>query len=1367
MFILLVLLLPLAKADVGTVQCYNNVNDVSAPSITTSTEYFNVTDGRGTYYILNRAYFNTTQVFNGYYPRMGSVFRKYNLKATNLISSNWFKDPFVRDFNDGIFVVIKNTKYNFNGYIQPLFSGLIFGSNFQNSTPTIVVKPDVTVQNGIVSGVLNVSVCYYHVCQYPFVGCTQWGGTNGFESITQAGDNPTCSYINTFSFNVNASWFLFHFYQDSGYFYAYFTDSGSVTRILFDTYIGVDINYYFIMPVMCNVEISSNPLQTWVTELYNLDFMLSFNETGDIIGAVDCTADPLSAIKCQALSHKPPTGVYNIPSVLPQPNITVTLRQSDVPDCNITDWLMSNNVSTPLNWERKTFTNCNFNLSAAFSRIAVTNYQCSSTSLSNIAGKCFKSITLDKFLYPAGIESYLQYNYVPDNTRPYCFASYGLSQDLNVVRGNPSSWNNLYMNYSSWMSYYDRICTFGNFQMGVVYKTDYGHVPAVDYEQSPCNLNTWVSCSESGSFIGFEAPTDGTKWRWCYYTKSSSLQANFHDAGSFPVSQVGQSLSDSKIPCYNDNGRCDCSRGNDGTPFTTANWFGYQCGDCVTAETGQGKCRIAAYAYFDGSGGTTCSVDQLTSQTSVVEDVCVNYDLYGVKGTGIIHRVNDTVYKDFQTLTYDFSGTLIGFRDVNTGLSYSISPCYFGSISAAYSDQASDAALLYRDLDCDYVLKHNITYSNVSDNHFDSDLGCVVNAFNSTSIAISDCNMTVGNSYCVNYIKPITTSRRRRALDSSGYNLNSFQPYIFQFANDSVKPIGGLYTVNVPTNFTIGAVEEFLQTSAPKVTIDCAAYVCGDYAACRTQLAQYGSFCDNINSVLSDVNNIIDNAVLSVVDNVVKGVFLPSDLDLGLDDSDFNVKDLYGCLGPNCLSSTGVSGRSAIEDFFFNKVTIADVGFTQAWANCTGGVNARDLICSQTYNGIKVLPPIMTDDMIGGYVGGAAISVGYIVNVNPGQTVLNTRFAFAINGLGVTMQVIQDNMKTIANAFNNALDAMQQGFQTTSDALAQMQAVVNNNAAALNALVVQLSNKFGAISNSLQDILTRLDAVESAAQIDRLINGRLTALNTYVSQQLSKITMVKQSASLAIEKINECVKSQSTRVNFCGSGGHIMSFMQNAPYGIVFIHFGYVPTNYTSILSAPGLCVANGRNIVAKNGYLAYNEVDDQWFYTGSAYYYPEPITENNVIFVDTCSVNFTKVPEIVLGNDNDSFPSLPDFKDELEQWFENKTSHAPDLSLNFTELNATFVDINEQLKQLQDTVKALNESYINLKELGIYTMYVKWPWYVWLLIGLACLAALVLLFFICCCTGCGTLCAGKCGSCCEDYGGHEHDIVIKTSHED
>nr|UVC33361.1 spike protein [Bovine coronavirus]UVC33373.1 spike protein [Bovine coronavirus]UVC33397.1 spike protein [Bovine coronavirus] len=1363
MFLILLISIPTAFAVIGDLKCTTvSINDVDTGVPSISTDTVDVTNGLGTYYVLDRVYLNTTLLLNGYYPTSGSTYRNMALKGTLLLSTLWFKPPFLSDFTNGIFAKVKNTKVFKNGVMYSEFPAITIGSTFVNTSYSVVVQPHTTNFDSKLQGLLEISVCQYTMCEYPNTICNSNLGNQRVELWHWDTGVVSCLYKRNFTYDVNADYLYFHFYQEGGTFYAYFTDTGVVTKFLFNVYLGTVLSHYYVMPLTCN---SALTLEYWVTPLTSKQYLLAFNQDGVIFNAVDCKSDFMSEIKCKTLSIAPSTGVYELNGYTVQPIADVYRRIPNLPDCNIEAWLNDKSVPSPLNWERKTFSNCNFNMSSLMSFIQADSFTCNNIDAAKIYGMCFSSITIDKFAIPNGRKvdlqlgnlGYLQsFNYRIDTTATSCQLYYNLpAANVSVSRSNPSTWNRRFG--------FTEQSVFKPQPSGVF--TDHDVVYAQHCFKAPtnfcpCKLNGAL-CVGSGSGIdagykhtGIGTCPAGTNYLTCHNAAQCDCLCTpdpitSKATGSYKCPQtkylvgIGEHCSGLAIKSdYCGGNPCSCQ---------PQAFLGWSVDSCLQGD----RCNIFAnFILHDVNSGTTCSTDLQKSNTDIILGVCVNYDLYGITGQGIFVEVNATYYNSWQNLLYDSNGNLYGFRDYLTNRTFMIRSCYSGRVSAAFHANSSEPALLFRNIKCNYVFNNTLLRQLQPINYFDSYLGCVVNADNSTSSVVQTCDLTVGSGYCVDY----STKRRSRRSITTGYRFTNFEPFTVNSVNDSLEPVGGLYEIQIPSEFTIGNMEEFIQTSSPKVTIDCSAFVCGDYAACKSQLVEYGSFCDNINAILTEVNELLDTTQLQVANSLMNGVTLSTKLKDGVNFNvdDINFSPVLGCLGSGCNK---VSSRSAIEDLLFSKVKLADVGFVEAYNNCTGGAEIRDLICVQSYNGIKVLPPLLSENQISGYTlaatsaslfppWSAAAGVPFYLNVQ-----------YRINGIGVTMDVLSQNQKLIANAFNNALGAIQEGFDATNSALVKIQAVVNANAEALNNLLQQLSNRFGAISSSLQEILSRLDALEAQAQIDRLINGRLTALNAYVSQQLSDSTLVKFSAAQAMEKVNECVKSQSSRINFCGNGNHIISLVQNAPYGLYFIHFSYVPTKYVTAKVSPGLCIAGDRGIAPKSGYFV--NVNNTWMFTGSGYYYPEPITGNNVVVMSTCAVNYTKAPDVML---NISTPNLPDFKEELDQWFKNQTSVAPDLSLDY--INVTFLDLQDEMNRLQEAIKVLNQSYINLKDIGTYEYYVKWPWYVWLLIGFAGVAMLVLLFFICCCTGCGTSCFKKCGGCCDDYTGHQ-ELVIKTSHED
>nr|AAF69334.1 spike glycoprotein precursor [Murine hepatitis virus] len=1321
MLFVFILFLPSCLGYIGDFRCIQLVNsngaNVSAPSI--STETVEVSQGLGTYYVLDRVYLNATLLLTGYYPVDGSKFRNFALTGTNSVSLSWFQPPYLSQFNDGIFAKVQNLKTSTPSGATAYFPTIVIGSLFGYTSYTVVIEP--------YNGVIMASVCQYTICQLPYTDCKP--NTNGNKLIGFWHTDvkpPICVLKRNFTLNVNADAFYFHFYQHGGTFYAYYADKPSATTFLFSVYIGDILTQYYVLPFICNPTAGSTfAPRYWVTPLVKRQYLFNFNQKGVITSAVDCASSYTSEIKCKTQSMLPSTGVYELSGYTVQPVGVVYRRVANLPACNIEEWLTARSVPSPLNWERKTFQNCNFNLSSLLRYVQAESLFCNNMDASKVYGRCFGSISVDKFAVPRsrqvdlqlGNSGFLQTaNYKIDTAATSCQLHYTLPKNnVTINNHNPSSWNRRYG--------FNDAGVFGKNQHDVVYAQQCFTVRS---SYCPCAQPDIVSPC-----------TTQTK------PKSAFVNVGDHCEG---------------LGVLEDN--CGNADPHKGCICANNSFIGWSHDTCLVND----RCQIFANILLNGiNSGTTCSTDLQLPNTEVVTGICVKYDLYGITGQGVFKEVKADYYNSWQTLLYDVNGNLNGFRDLTTNKTYTIRSCYSGRVSAAFHKDAPEPALIYRNINCSYVFSNNISREENPLNYFDSYLGCVVNADNRTDEALPNCDLRMGSGLCVNY----STSHRARSSVSTGYKLTTFEPFTVRIVNDSVESVDGLYELQIPTNFTIASHQEFVQTRSPKVTIDCAAFVCGGHTACRQQLVEYGSFCDNINAILGEVNNLIDTMQLQVASALIQGVTLSSRLSDGIGGQidDINFSPLLGCLGSDCgeVTMAAQTGRSAIEDVLFDKVKLSDVGFVEAYNNCTGGQEVRDLLCVQSFNGIKVLPPVLSENQISGYTAGATVSAMFPWSAAAGVP-FSLSVQYRINGLGVTMNVLSENQKMIASAFNNAIGAIQEGFAATNSALAKMQFVVNANAEALNNLLNQLSNRFGAISASLQEILSRLDALEAQAQIDRLINGRLTALNAYVSKQLSDMTLVKVSAAQAIEKVNECVKSQSSRINFCGNGNHILSLVQNAPYGLYFIHFSYVPTSFTTANVSPGLCISGDRGLAPKAGYFVQD--DGEWKFTGSNYYYPEPITDKNSVVMSSCAANYTKAPEVFL---NTSIPNLPDFKEELDKWFKNQTSIAPDLSLDFEKLNVTLLDLTDEMNRIQDAIKKLNESYINLKDVGTYEMYVKWPWYVWLLIGLAGVAVCVLLFFICCCTGCGSCCFKKCGNCCDECGGHQDSIVIHniSSHED
>nr|QEH60463.1 spike glycoprotein [Bat coronavirus] len=732
------------------------------------------------------------------------------------------------------------------------------------------------------------------------------------------------------------------------------------------------------------------------------------------------------------------------------------------------------------------------------------------------------------------------------------------------------------------------------------------------------------------------------------------------------------------------------------------------------------------------------------NDTDVVENQCVKYNFYGYSGNGVLTKSNLTI-PDNKLFVASNTGSIIAVKAQDTV--YSISPCVSVPVSVGY-DPNYEQALLFNGLECNQrAVAVSIPASaywlrTVSDNQtagvFDTPSGCVYNVINRTDITVNACDMPIGNSLCL--INATSTQARATSGDDtkSYLSLVNYDPTYTSLT----KVLTPVYWVSIPTNFTLAAGTEYIQTTSPKINIDCAKYLCGDSDKCLTVLLQYGTFCDDVNKALAEVSSVIDSTMVSLVSELTADVVRSENTAF---DTTYNFTSLMGCLGSSCNTR---NYRSALSDLLYNKVKVADPGFMSSYQKCIDsqwGGSVRDLICTQNFNGISVLPPIVSPAMQSLYTSllvGAVASAGYTFGITSvGVIPFATQLQFRLNGLGVTTQVLVQNQQLIANSFNNALTNIQKGFDATNLALSQMQSVINQHAQQLQTLVNQLGNSFGAISSSINEIFSRLDGLEANAQVDRIINGRTVVLNTYVTQLLLKASEVRSQAALARQKISECVKAQSLRNDFCGNGTHVFSVPQLAPNGVMFIHYTYQPTAYALVQTAAGLCY-NGTGYAPLSGMFVLPNDTNLWHYTKMNFYNPVNITFENTQVLDSCAVNYSYVNYSVI---EPTPPSSYNFTEEFNKWYKNHSSYFNN-TFNPGDFNFTGVNISEQLATLTDVVNQLNKSFIDLKQMNVYEQTIKWPWYVWLamiagLVGLV-LAVIMLLCMTNCCSCFKGLCS-------------------------
>nr|WEG19715.1 spike protein [Canine coronavirus] len=798
------------------------------------------------------------------------------------------------------------------------------------------------------------------------------------------------------------------------------------------------------------------------------------------------------------------------------------------------------------------------------------------------------------------------------------------------------------------------------------------------------------------------------------------------------------------------------------------NHVGANCKFEVTARTRTNDQVIGSlyviYEEGDNIVGVPSDASGLYDLSVLHLDSCTDYNIYGRTGVGIIRETNSSLHSGLYYTSP--SGDLLGFKNVSSGVIYSVTPC----------DVSAQAAVI------------------------DGAIVGAMTSINSELLGLT--HWTTTPTFYYYSIYNYTNDRiRGTAVDSNDVDC---QP-IITYSNIGVCKNGALVFINVthsdgdvqpistgnvtiPTNFTISVQVEYIQVYTKPVSIDCARYVCNGNPRCNKLLTQYVSACQTIEQALAmgaRLENMELDSMLVVSENALKlasvEVFNSSDtLDPiyrewpNIGGSWFGgLKDILPSHNSRRMY------RSAIEDLLFDKVVTSGLGTVdEDYKRCTGGHDIADLVCAQYYNGIMVLPGVANDDKMAMYT--ASLSGGIALGALGGG-VVSIPFAVAVqarlNYVALQTDVLNKNQQILANAFNNAIgnitlafgkvnDAIHQtsqGLATVAKALAKVQDVVNTQGQALSHLTVQLQNNFQAISSSISDIYNRLDELSADAQVDRLITGRLTALNAFVSQTLTRQAEVRASRQLAKDKVNECVRSQSQRFGFCGNGTHLFSLANAAPNGMIFFHTVLLPTAYETVTAWSGICASDGNRtfgLVVKDVQLTlFRNIDQKFYLTPRTMYQPRVATSSDFVQIEGCDVLFVNATVIEL-------PSIiPDYvdinqtvQDILENFRPNWTT--PELPLDI--FNATYLNLTGEINDLEFRseklhnttielamlIENINNTLVNLEWLNRIETYVKWPWYVWLLIGLVVVFCIPLLLFCCCSTGCCG-CFGCIGSCC------------------
>nr|ABF61486.1 spike protein [Infectious bronchitis virus] len=725
----------------------------------------------------------------------------------------------------------------------------------------------------------------------------------------------------------------------------------------------------------------------------------------------------------------------------------------------------------------------------------------------------------------------------------------------------------------------------------------------------------------------------------------------------------------------------------------------------------------------DGSRIQTATTPPIITQhnyNNITLNSCVDYNIYGRTGQGFITNITDSAARynylaDGGLAILDSSGAVdIFVVQGEYGLNYyKVNPCEDVNQQFVVSGGKLVGILTSR----------NETGSQAIENQF--------------------------------YVR--LTNGTRRSKRSVGENVTAC-PYV-SYGKFCIKPDGSVSrivpreleqfvapllnvteNVLIPNSFNLTVTDEYIQTRMDKVQINCLQYVCGNSLECRKLFQQYGPVCDNILSVVNSVGQKEDIELLNFYSSTKPAGYNTPVLS-NVSTGDFNISLLL-------TPPSNPSGRSFIEDLLFTSVESVGLPTDDAYKKCTAGPLGflKDLACAREYNGLLVLPPIITAEMQTLYTSSLVASMALGGITAAGAIPFATQLQARINHLGITQALLVKNQEKIAASFNKAIGHMQEGFKSTSLALQQIQDVVNKQSAILTETMQSLNKNFGAISSVIQDIYQQLDAIQADAQVDRLITGRLSSLSVLASAKQAEYLKVSQQRELAMQKINECVKSQSTRYSFCGNGRHVLTIPQNAPNGIVFIHFTYTPESFVNVTAIVGFCVnpanASQYAIVPANGRGIFIQVNSTYYITARDMYMPRSITAGDIVTLTSCQANYVNVNKTVITTfvDEDDF----DFNDELSKWW-NETKHEfPD----FDQLNYTIpvLNITYDIDKIEEVIKGLNDSLIDLETLSILKTYIKWPWYVWLAIAFATIIFILILGWVFFMTGC-------CGCCCGCFG--------------
>ncbi|AIA62265.1 spike glycoprotein [BtNv-AlphaCoV/SC2013] len=729
-------------------------------------------------------------------------------------------------------------------------------------------------------------------------------------------------------------------------------------------------------------------------------------------------------------------------------------------------------------------------------------------------------------------------------------------------------------------------------------------------------------------------------------------------------------------------------------------------------------------------------------------NVCTEYNIYGIVGKGIINKANSTLHTGI--VYTDTAGVLVSFKNVTTGDIYSVIPCQTSMQYAVIADNI--VGVISADTATGITFNHTIAtpmfyYSTNTDR-------------NCTEPVLTYATMGICADGAIGYVQPRVVSTTPATPITTG-------------------------NLTIPVNFTVSIQAEYVQVSLRAVVVDCATYVCNGNVRCLQLLRQYVTACTSVENALALNARLESQEVADML--AVDYAAYRSSLEL-------NTPQFENGFNISAVLPAGEGKGSFIEDLLFDKVITNGLGTVDAdYKRCIEEKGAiADVVCRQYYKGISVLPALTDPARMGLY---SASLMGALTLGAFGGGAVAAPFSIAVfsklNYIALQTDLIQENQKLISAAFNNAMGNITKAFtdvntalqhvsdavKTVATALNKVQDAVNTQGEALQKLTSQLAQNFDAISSSIDDIYNKLDVLAADAQVDRLINGRLSALSTFVSAQLVKYSEVKASRNLAMQKVNECVKSQSSRLGFCGNGTHLFSMVTGAPDGLMFLHTVLLPTEYKEVAAWAGLCVG-GKAFVLRDVQLLLFIRIIQYLVTSRNMYQPRVPQMSDFVQIQSCAITYVNLTSEEF---NSVVPDYIDVNKTLEDFaatLPNRTY--PDFSLD--QFNHTYLNISGQIsvlenksaelllitERLQQHIQNINNSLIDLEWLDRLETYVKWPWWVWLCFAVVFVILLGLMLWCCIATGCCGCCScitASCAGCCDCRGKRLQRYEVEKIH--